>query len=200
MRRYNKVNLLKIKSIIQGIRNDYPMSDESIQKLAIHFTEHCYPKHYQLTQAGMPSHSVYFIEQGCTRTFLLMNDKEVTNWFSQEGDITFSSNALYHRTPGVEFVELLEDSILYAIPIDTLDKLYKTEIEMANWSRVIHQKVLLKMQTLRIDRLSLSAKERYEKFVAENPALVNRVNLGYIASYLGISQPYLSNLRAEARF
>jgi hypothetical protein len=80
----------------------------------------------------------------------------------------------------LDFVELLEDSSIFTIPIDTLNDLYKTDIDIANWSRTIHQVVLLKMQNLRIDRLTLSSKERYEKFLNENPDLVNRVNLGYI--------------------
>lgn len=153
-----------------------------------------------LTREGVEDKSVYFIEQGCARTYLLIDGKEITNWFSQEGDITFSSNALYHRKPGFEYVELLEDTLLYTLSIDQLNALYKTNIELANWSRVIHQEVLLKMQTLRIDRLSLSAKERYDKFLAEQPELFQRVNLGYIASYLGMTQQYLSSLRAADRF
>ena len=81
--------------------------------------------------------------------------------------------------------------------IDTLNSLYETDIDIANWSRVIHQEVLLKMQTLRIDRMTLSSKERYGKFRNENPNIINRVNLGYIASYLGMTQQHLSAIRAN---
>jgi signal-transduction protein with cAMP-binding, CBS, and nucleotidyltransferase domain len=122
------------------------------------------------------------------------------HWFSKEGDITFSSSSLYHQRPALEYVQLLEDSLLYLMPIEALHKLYVTNIEIANWSRVIHQEALLKMQNLRLERLSLSAKERYEKFIIESPDLVRRVNLGFIASYLGMTQQYLSSLRAELRF
>lgn len=189
-----------MENILNGIRRYYSVSDGSINELAQHFTEQYLPKHHLLTRPGVKNNYVYFIGQGCTRTFFLIADREVTNWFSKEGDITFSSNALYHRTPGFEYVELLEDSLLYVIPIDTLNTLYETNIEIANWSRVIHQEVLLKMQMLRLDRLSLSAKERYKKFVSENSDLFNRVNLGFIASYLGMTQQHLSMLRAELRF
>lgn len=194
------MDLTKLENIIHGIRHYYPMSDFSIGQLAQQLTQQYLPKHHLLTRPGVKDHYVYFIEQGCARTFLLMDGREITNWFSSEGDITFSSKALYHRLPGFEYVELLEDSLLYFIPIDTLNEFYKTNIEIANWSRIIHQEALLKMQTLRLDRLSLSAKERYEKFVAGNPGLLNRVNLGFIASYLGMTQQHLSSLRAEQRF
>lgn len=191
------MDLSKIKNIIQGIQKYYPVSDESIQRLSTSLTENHLPKHHLLTKAETKDNSVYFIEKGCARTYFLVDGKEVTNWLSKEGDITFSSSSLYHRKAGMDFVELLEDSIIFSMPIDSLNELYKTDIDIVNWSRTIHQEVLLKMQNLRIDRLTLTSKQRYEKFVNENPVLINRVNLGYIASYLGMTQQHLSAIRAE---
>lgn len=159
--------------------------------------EHHFPKHHLLTKAGCLNHYIYFIQKGCTRTYLLVDGKEITNWFSREGDITFSSNALYHGTEGFEYVEVLENSVIFSMPIKALNKLYERNIEVVNWSRIIHQEVLLEMQTLRIDRLSHTSKERYDKFVQNNPDLINRVNLGYIASYLGMTQQHLSAIRAN---
>lgn len=189
-----------LENIIRGIKLYYPVSNQSIDILARHFTPQRLSKNHLLTRPGIRDNYVYFIEEGCSRTFLIIDGKEVTNWFSKEGDVTFSSNSLYHRTAGFEYVQLLEDSLIYRLPIETLNMLYTENIEIANWSRVIHQEVLLKMQTLRLDRLSLSARERYEKFLKENPDLFNRINLGFIASYLGMTQPHLSALRAEIRF
>lgn len=194
------MDLSQIEHIVKSIRSYYPVSDASIRALATHLTAHRFPKNHLLTTAGRRDRNAYFIEQGCTRTYFMIDGKEVTNWFSTEGDVTFSSNSLYHQTPGFENVQVMEDALIYAIPIRELNKLYETNIEIANWGRVIHQEVLLRMQTLRIERLSLTAKERYERFITDNPGLINRVNLGFIASYLGMSQPHLSTLRAETRF
>jgi signal-transduction protein with cAMP-binding, CBS, and nucleotidyltransferase domain len=194
------LEIAKFKNIVHGIRRHYPVSDSSINELALHFVEANHSKNHLLTQTGIRDNYVYFIETGCARTFFFVGNSEVTNWFSKEGDLTFSSSSVYHRRPALEYIQLLEDSQLYLMPIEALNKLYETNIEIANWSRVIHQEALLKMQNLRLERLSLSAKERYEKFTMENPDLVRRVNLGFIASYLGMTQQHLSSLRAEARF
>ncbi|WP_220399691.1 Crp/Fnr family transcriptional regulator [Filimonas effusa] len=182
------------------MRRHYPVSDAAVGALAERLEERIFPRGHLLTQPGIRDHYVYFIERGCTRTYFPVNGKDVTNWFSCEGDITFSSTSFYHKAPAYEFVEVLEDSCIYLITIENLERLFDQEIDLANWSRVLHQEVLLKMQTLRLDRLMLSAGERYEKFCQENPCLLKRVNLGYIASYLGITQQYLSNLRAGKRF
>ena len=158
-------------------------------------------KNHLLTRAGKIDNRIYFIEKECTRTYFLINGKEITNWFSKEGDITLSSNSLYYRLAGYDYVEVLEDSLIYSLSIDAINHIYKTNLEIANWSRVIHQEVLLKMQNLRIDRLTLTSKERYERFLGdkETQGLINRVNLGYIASFLGMTQQYLSTIRANLR-
>lgn len=186
-----------ISNIVKGIRKHYPVSDASIKQLASFLEEKHVPKNHVLTQAGKRDHHIYFIEKGCARTYFLLNGKEVTNWLSKEGDVTFSSNSLYYGKAGLDYVELLEDAIIYAMPITVLNQLYATDIDIANWSRTIHQAVLLQMQQLRIDRLSLSSKARYEKFLQEHPGLINRINLGYVASYLGMTQQHLSSIRAE---
>jgi CRP-like cAMP-binding protein len=194
------LDLTKIGNIVNGIHRYYPVSDASVEELVLHLNEHRYPKNHLLTQTGVKDNHVYFIEEGCARTYFNAGNTEVTNWFTTEGNITFSSTSLYHTLPALEYVQLLEDSLIYQMPIKALNKLYETNIDIANWSRVIHQEALLKMQNLRLDRLSLSAKERYEKFITENPGLIGRVNLGFIASYLGMTQQHLSSLRAEVRF
>ena len=192
--KYMDIN--EINNIVSGIKRIYPMSITSINQLSDHLIAHDVPKYHILAKPSVRDNSVYFIEKGCVRSYLLIEGKEITNWFTQEGDIVFSSNALYYGSPGFEYVQVLEDARLYTISINILNQLYKTNIEIANWSRCLHQEVLLKMQALHIDRFTLSALERYEKLLKECPSLINRVNLGYIASYLGMTQQHLSSLRA----
>lgn len=78
--------------------------------------------------------------------------------------------------------------------------LYKSDIDIANWMRVLQQENFLRLQDIHISRLNLSAYERYEKLMSECPALFHRVTLGHIASFLGITQQSLSRIRAKGYF
>lgn len=66
---------------------------------------------------------------------------------------------LYHNRAGFEYVETIEPTLAYSIPISILNELYETNIEIANWGRVIHQECLLSLQCIRIDNLTMTAKD-----------------------------------------
>lgn len=186
-----------MKNIIAAIKNAYPVTDKAIKELTLRFSEHHFVKGEVIIRSGFLDRKVYFIERGITRSYCYINGQEVTTWFSKEGDITFGLLDLYRGEAGFEYVETLEATTAYSISIDDLNELYTKEIDIANWSRVIHQECLLSLQCSRIDRLSLSAAQRYAKLVKQWPEVLLRVNLGYIASFLGVTQPTLSKIRAD---
>ena len=186
-----------LPNIIRGIRSYYPVSDASLASLFAKFRKVEIPKKSLIIKAGVIDRHVYFIEKGFARSYCLHDGKETTIWFSREGDITFAMKDLYHNEPGYENVELLEDSVLYVISVKDLNHLYETNIEIANWGRVIHQECLLYMDQHHNSQLFLPAKERYRQLLQELPDVIHRANLNYIASYLGITPQYLSRLRAE---
>ena len=63
--------------------------------------------------------------------------------------------------------------------------------------RIIHQDEYRRLHRSHKERLTLPAKERYEEFQKQFPEVCKRVNLGYIASYLGVTQSTLSRLRGD---
>ena len=104
---------------------------------------------------------------------------------------------LYYDKTSEEYVETLEDTIAYRISIKDLLDLFHTNIELANWARIIHQNEYRRLHTSHKERLTLPAKDRYEAFRRQFPHVCQRVRLGYIASYLGITLPTLSRLRSK---
>ncbi len=187
----------KYNNIIAAIQGFHPLSDETLNLLTASFTEHRLPPKTQIITKGKLDRKVYFIEQGLTRSYCICNGREVTSWFSKQGDVTFGLLDLYHNTAGFEYVETLEPTIAYSISIEDINLLCTTRIDFTLFWLKIHQECLLAVQQHRIDRLSMSAKERYEKWVSTYGELHNRINLGYIASFLGMELPTLSKIRAS---
>lgn len=173
------------------------MSDEALRMLVSCLKEHYFPAKTQLISAQKFDRLVYFIESGVTRSFIYHKGKEITTWFSFEGDAVCGSWNLYRNKKGFEYVETLDGTIAYSISIEALNELYTKHIDIANWMRVLQQENFLWLQEMHINRLVLPVKDRYIKLINKFPELLQRVNLGYIASYLGTTLPTLSKIRSE---
>lgn len=186
-------------NIIEKMRSAYPVSDESIQLLKEQLTLCHFPKKYRLVEADKYCKAAYFIEEGMTRSFWLVNGEEITTSFSCEGGIVFSMDELYYGKPSEEYVETLEEVTAYRISLTSLLHLFQTNIELANWGRVIHQDEYRRLHRSHKERLTLAAKERYEAFQEQFPQVCQRAQLGYIASYLGITLPTLSRIRKNRK-
>lgn len=186
-------------NIIEKIKAAYPVSDESIRLLKEQITPCHFPKRYRLIEADKYCKAAYFIEQGMTRSFWLVNGEEITTSFSCEGDIVFSMDELYYGKPSEEYVETLEEVNAYRIALADLLHLFRTNIELANWGRIIHQDEYRRLHRSHKERLTLAARERYEAFQEQFPQVCQRAQLGYIASYLGITLPTLSRIRKNRK-
>ncbi|TDE13695.1 Crp/Fnr family transcriptional regulator [Dyadobacter psychrotolerans] len=156
-----------------------------------------YPKGYLLIREGKTERSLFFLEKGVARAFCNQDDKEVTFWFGEEADILLSLNSYFADKPGYESIELLEESIVYKVSHRELQRLYDLEIELANWGRKLAESEFIKADQRFISQQFKPAAERYREFTETYPGLSKRIQLGHIASYLGISQVSLSRIRGE---
>ena len=182
---------------IDKIKSLYPISAATERMLVDSVTVCRFPRKHLLVKAGEYCRSAYFIEKGMTRSYWLVDGNEITTSFSGEGDIVFSMDELYYNKVSEEYVEALEDMVAYRICIGDLLELFRTNIEIANWGRIIHQNEYRRLHRSHRDRLTLSAGERYVEFRKQFPQVCQRVQLGYIASYLGTTLPTLSRLRSK---
>ena len=187
-----------MKTVIEHMRSLCPISDETVEELMKCVTLCHFPKRYQLIQENRFCKYAYFIEKGMTRSFWLVDGEEINTSFSCEGGIVFSMDELYYQKKSEEFVETLEEVEAYRIALTDLIRLFETNLEFCNWGRIIHQNEYRRLHRSHKERLTLPAKERYEEFQKQFPYVCQRTNLGFIASYLGITLSTLSRIRSAS--
>ena len=175
------------------------LREESLAKLLPLLEKVTFQKGHMLFKAGRIERSVYFIEQGIARAFCYKEDKEINFWIGSESNILLSYNSFFLNKAGYENIELLENAVLYKVSDSVLMDLYQTDLEFANWGRKLAESELIKLEESFIARQFKTAKECYEDFIRSSPDILQRVQLGHIASYLGISQVTLSRIRADIK-
>lgn len=169
----------QIPNIINAISQAWSVKDSALDILCDNLVARTFPRRHLIIEEGKAAGMAYFIEKGMTR-----------------GGIVFSMDEFYYGKISEENVETIEPCETYGISIETLHALFNTEIDLANWGRVIHQNEYRRIHQSHKERLTLPAKERYQAFHDQFPEICRRARLTDIASYLGVTLPTLSRIRA----
>ena len=170
-----------------------------LEKLEESLTRVDRPKGFRLTETGKVESNVFFLSEGIARAYLPVDGKEVTFWIGAEGSTLMSMKSFVNDEKGYETIELMEDSVLYMLERGQLYRLFEEDIHIANWGRKFAERECIKSEQLYISRQFKTSLERYQDLIADYPDILQRVPLGIIASYLGISQVSLSRIMANIR-
>ena len=93
----------------------------------------------------------------------------------------------------------MENSVLYVLERKKLKELFLVDLHIANWGRRYAEMELLAAEERLISMLSAVASERYHELLEQAPDLLQRLPLGSLATYLGITQASLSRIRAQIK-
>jgi len=155
-------------------------------------------KRQYLLQAGDVCRWVAFVSGGCLRQYSLDDEgNEHIQAFAIEGGWITDTASYHAHEPATSNIDALEDSELLLIDRATQEKLavtvppwglfFKRELENAYTGALVRVSELV----------SLSAEERYKRFLKKYPGLFQRIPLHQIASYLGMTPQSLSRIRRE---
>lgn len=173
------------------------MDQEMITSFLSRMIRYEYQKGYVLHVPDKICNKMYFVEKGIARTYYNHDGKDVTVYFTVEGEMVTAIDSFIQRKPSKYYIELLEDTILYSFSYKDLESHYKEFPGFERFGRLLMERAYIDL----VDRAEsiqlLSATDRYKKLIDAHPSLPHRVNLGHIASYLGISQETLSRVRSQ---
>lgn len=186
-------------NIDQILDNIWKLPAGSKEKLKENIEQLSYLKGKILLRAGKTEKDIYFIKKGIARVYVSQENNEVTICFLAEGQTAISMKSYVSGKQGYENIELLEDSELYRLDSRNLHNLFLEDVQIANWGRKFAEQELIKTEERFISGQFRTATERYVELLQNNPGLIQRVQLGYIASYLGITQVSLSRIRASVK-
>ena len=145
---------------------------------------------------GKVSDRIGVVESGLLRTFCYdENGNEITTQFHVPGTLVISNTSFNQRVLSRENIKAIEFSKLIIFTYKNMQELLKRvpawqQIPLAasEYKNRQKEKRILELQTM-------SAKERYLKFLEKYPRICRSATVGQIASYLGIDIATLSRIR-----
>lgn len=142
---------------------------------------------------------LYFIVEGIVRQYYCIEGKEITSRFAFEGDFTCSPYSFLSRKPSKEIISCISDCKFFVTTYEGLQYLYDNDPDWNRIGRLLIEHYFIELEERAFLMKAQAASERYDDFMQRYPELIDRVKLGHIASYLGVTQETVSRIRARYR-
>lgn len=175
------------------------VTDDQFEQIIKFFDTIQAVKKQNLLEQGQLCRHHYFVLQGLLRKFYI-NEKgtEQTTEFAIE-TWWLTDNYAYERELPTEFyIQAVEKSTLLYITPEKQQKLLEEFPVMERYFRFVYQRAYAAAQKRIKFLFSFSKEEFYFQAVRNHPEFIQRVPQYLIASYLGFTPEYLSEIRKKA--
>jgi len=184
-----------LKQLIQMFS---PFDPRELERVVDCFRSKTVKKNEIMLAEGDIAKEFYFINKGCIRTFFITKQGyEKSRYLMIDPSIGTALTSFISQKPSFEFIDALEETELLAI---SHKEFYRLVDEVPQWKN-FYLKIMemaYSFQNKKIESLvTLTAKERYEQLIRENPKIVQRLSNKVVASYLDVKQETLSRLKSK---
>lgn len=189
--------LIGMEELLYYLGTIHQLSENLVAYLTANLKKRQLQKKDFLLKKGHTCNDICFINKGLLRCFYMIEDKEVSSWFMKEGDVIVSVESFFQQTTSYEFIQALEDCTVYYITYSELQFIYRNFSEFNFIGRVLLEHYYtLSEQRLYAMRMQRSH-DRYSYLMKYHTELILRVPSKFLASYLGITEVTLSNIKGN---
>lgn len=181
--------------LLQTIKTTISLSESDERVIAKVFQPRHYKKGEHLLLAGDICRYIFFIESGLVRYYLDKDGSQQTHYFNKEGEFVCDYLSFLPQAPSFVSIQALEDTEVCQVSADGIRAFYREVAEGEKFGRIAIEQVFTHVLSQVISLYTDSPDNRYLRFLAAYPELVQRIPQYYIASYVGVKPPSLSRIR-----
>jgi CRP-like cAMP-binding protein len=138
----------------------------------------------------------YFVENGLTKSFSYNKNQEFIMAFFQENMMFTELTSYLAQKPSKYILVALEKTTVKYIHKDAIERHCNRHHSIETLVRKLFTITSVCFMDRISEMLEENAKERYNNFLKKYPDLLQRISLGDLANYIGITQVSLSRIRA----
>lgn len=142
--------------------------------------------------------SIYYVECGLLRKYLLKDGTEKTTDFYFTDDLYFPSVPYTNRMSNY-FIQAIENSTIFKLNNWEFEKIKIGNLKLLELENKILEFAFYQAAERLQNFQTMTATERYINLLEKNPKIVQKIPLIYVASYLGINNASLSKIRANLK-
>lgn len=151
-----------------------------------------------LLQQGQVARDLAFVVEGCLRAYALDdNGFEHILQFAPSGWWISDMSSVISRRESLLNVDAIKPSEVLLLSREDQLTLFDEVPKLERYFRVLTENGLVSSRMRLIENLSLTARQRYQRFCQTYPNLINEIPQKYIASFIGVTPEFLSKIRGE---
>lgn len=180
------------------IKKRINLTDEEFDLCSEFFTPKKIRKRQYFLQEGDVCKYLGFVNSGSMRVYTIdhKGTEHIIQFAIHDWWVADLSSFL-SGLPATFNIDALQNSELLLLEKSDRDRMLEAVPRMERFFRLIMENNYIATHQRIVDSLSVSAEERYIKFITTYPELVENVPQHQIASYLGITPQSLSRIRKE---
>jgi CRP-like cAMP-binding protein len=184
--------------ILSNIAKHISLEEEEISWFISIIKQQQVSKKELILREGQICKNISFVHSGILRAYRLDKEgKGATIMFALKDWWITDMFCFINQQPAMLNIEAVENSCIFQLQKNDLDKLYLKVPKFERFFRIIMQNAYIREQLRVIQNLTLTAEERYNNFLAKYPEVVKNVTQKQIATYLGITPEFLSTIRGN---
>jgi CRP-like cAMP-binding protein len=151
-----------------------------------------------LLKQGQVARELAFVVEGCLRAYALDdNGFEHILQFAPAGWWISDMSSVISRSESLLNVDAIKPSQVLVLSREDQLALFDEVPRLERYFRVLTENGLVSSRMRLIENLSLTARQRYQRFCQTYPNLINEIPQKYIASFIGVTPEFLSKIRGE---
>jgi len=174
-----------------------PLEEKAMDNLLDKVKTKSFKKDQHLLTRGSICHHLFFIDSGIVKTYFNTGEKEFIMRFFIENDLFTVLDSFIKQQPSAYSIRALEPTEISYLDQKDLGELCSKHHSIETFYRKLVSMASINMMKRIHEMLEEDAAAGYHHFIKDNSAILQRISLGDLASYLGITQVSLSRIRAQ---
>jgi CRP-like cAMP-binding protein len=172
--------------------------EPSIETISKVFTQKIFKNGDYFLKEGQTSKYLAFIEKGLFQHLVLTEDgTERTIYVAAENAFLASLLSFLRQVPSQEYVRCIAEATVWQVEKSNFQKLMEDVPGFKDFYIQMLEYQIGCIESSRFDFIMLSADQRYEKMLREEPERLQQIPLQYLASILGVTPRHLSRIRKK---
>jgi CRP-like cAMP-binding protein len=184
-----------LEMLRQYISGYVALTEEEFAVLGKRLVVREFDRRQLLVRVGEVEEYLNFVVKGLIRMYFLKGKTEMITNIAREGELISSSSSFLSGKPSYYNVETLEPCTVLSISRTQLERAYQESPKIEKLGRLMTTYFVLQKEEWELECIRLDTRERFLRFIGNNPELLTRVPQKYLASYLNMKPETFSRLK-----